>query len=196
MLGHLGVNVPDLAAAKNYYDEFMPLVGFEPFIASADEFAFRPAGRQTWHLRVFLSVHRTRRSLATPYRAATSRFYGQDAVRRRARPSVRTADRRRGAAHTTVVPAISAALLRHVLAGPVRHHAGSGVPPRCGVIGSAYERAPNQLGAVAITTYRTIWSSAGLAHRKELERRRTTGDQDTGMPSLFLVDTLSAEHPL
>ena len=44
MLGHLGVNVPDLSAAKNYYDEFMPLVGFEPFIASTDEFAFRPAG--------------------------------------------------------------------------------------------------------------------------------------------------------
>ncbi len=44
MLGHLGVNVPDLARAKRYYDEFMPLVGFESFIASAGEFAFRPAG--------------------------------------------------------------------------------------------------------------------------------------------------------
>lgn len=44
MLGHVGVNVPDLAAAKNYYDEFMPLVGFEPFIAADDQFAFRPAG--------------------------------------------------------------------------------------------------------------------------------------------------------
>lgn len=44
MLGHLGVNVPDLAAAKNYYDELMPLVGFEPFLTAADEFAFRPAG--------------------------------------------------------------------------------------------------------------------------------------------------------
>ena len=44
MLGHLGVNVPDLAAARNYYDEFMPLVGFEPFIAAEDEIAFRPAG--------------------------------------------------------------------------------------------------------------------------------------------------------
>ena len=36
--------MPDLSAAKNYYDEFMPLVGFEPFIAVDDEFAFRPAG--------------------------------------------------------------------------------------------------------------------------------------------------------
>lgn len=43
MLGHLGINVPDIAAAKHYYDELMPLVGFEPFIAAEDEFAFRPA---------------------------------------------------------------------------------------------------------------------------------------------------------
>jgi len=44
MLGHLGINVPDLGAAKNYYDELMPLVDFEPFIAADDQFAFRPAG--------------------------------------------------------------------------------------------------------------------------------------------------------
>jgi catechol 2,3-dioxygenase-like lactoylglutathione lyase family enzyme len=33
MLGHLGINVPDLAAAKRYYDALMPLVGFETFFA-------------------------------------------------------------------------------------------------------------------------------------------------------------------
>jgi catechol 2,3-dioxygenase-like lactoylglutathione lyase family enzyme len=43
MLGHLGVNVPDLIAAKNYYDDLMPLVGFEPFFDAADEFAYKPA---------------------------------------------------------------------------------------------------------------------------------------------------------
>lgn len=43
MLGHLGINVPDLAAAKRYYDQLMPLVGFEPFIEAPDQFAFRPA---------------------------------------------------------------------------------------------------------------------------------------------------------
>ncbi len=32
MLGHIGVNVPDLRAAKTYYDAIMPLVGFEPFL--------------------------------------------------------------------------------------------------------------------------------------------------------------------
>lgn len=42
MLGHLGVNVPDLAAAKRYYTALMPLVGFEPFLDAKDEFAFRP----------------------------------------------------------------------------------------------------------------------------------------------------------
>jgi catechol 2,3-dioxygenase-like lactoylglutathione lyase family enzyme len=44
MLGHLGINVPDLPAAKQYYDEIMPLVGFELFFAAEDEFAFMPAG--------------------------------------------------------------------------------------------------------------------------------------------------------
>jgi catechol 2,3-dioxygenase-like lactoylglutathione lyase family enzyme len=44
MLGHIGLNVPDLVVAKKYYDELMPLVGFEPFLAADDQFAFRPAG--------------------------------------------------------------------------------------------------------------------------------------------------------
>jgi len=44
VLGHLGLNVPDLAAAKEYYDALMPLVGFEPFFAADDEFAYLPAG--------------------------------------------------------------------------------------------------------------------------------------------------------
>ena len=44
MLGHLGINVPDLDHAKGYYDALMPLVGFEPFFARADEFSYRPVG--------------------------------------------------------------------------------------------------------------------------------------------------------
>ena len=44
MIGHLGVNVPDLTRAKEYYDELMPLVDFEPFVAADDQFAYRPAG--------------------------------------------------------------------------------------------------------------------------------------------------------
>lgn len=43
MLGHLGINVPDLPVAKRYYDALMPFVGFEPFFNSRDEFAYKPA---------------------------------------------------------------------------------------------------------------------------------------------------------
>ena len=42
VLGHLGVNVPDLEAAKAYYDRVMPALGFETFLAGSDEFAYRP----------------------------------------------------------------------------------------------------------------------------------------------------------
>jgi catechol 2,3-dioxygenase-like lactoylglutathione lyase family enzyme len=44
MLGHIGINVPDLAAAKAYYDALIPLVAFESFLAADDQFAYRPAG--------------------------------------------------------------------------------------------------------------------------------------------------------
>jgi catechol 2,3-dioxygenase-like lactoylglutathione lyase family enzyme len=43
MLGHLGVNVPDLLRAKRYYDAFMPLVGFEPYFHTEQEFSYKPA---------------------------------------------------------------------------------------------------------------------------------------------------------
>jgi catechol 2,3-dioxygenase-like lactoylglutathione lyase family enzyme len=44
MIGHLGVNVVDLEQSKEYYDQLMPLLGFEPFISADDQFAYRPAG--------------------------------------------------------------------------------------------------------------------------------------------------------
>ena len=44
MLDHLGLNVPDLEAAKAYYDAVMPLLGFEPYYITADEFSYQPAG--------------------------------------------------------------------------------------------------------------------------------------------------------
>lgn len=43
-IGHLGLNVYDLPAAKAYYDALMPRVGFEPFIADDRQFSYRPAG--------------------------------------------------------------------------------------------------------------------------------------------------------
>jgi catechol-2,3-dioxygenase len=43
MLGHLGLNVGDLSAAKNYYDEIMPLLDYQTFITSETECAYMPA---------------------------------------------------------------------------------------------------------------------------------------------------------
>ncbi len=43
MLDHLGLNVPDLAAAKAYYDAIMPRVGFEPFFDTPEQFSYQPA---------------------------------------------------------------------------------------------------------------------------------------------------------
>jgi hypothetical protein len=44
MLGHLGLNVSDLGAAKSYYGAAMPLLGFQEFLSTEDQFAYRPAG--------------------------------------------------------------------------------------------------------------------------------------------------------
>ncbi len=46
MLGHIGVNVRDLVQTKAYYDSLMPLLGFEPYMAAADQFAYRPISSQ------------------------------------------------------------------------------------------------------------------------------------------------------
>ena len=51
MLGHIGVNVPDMDAARRYYSAVMPLVGFESFLDASDEFAYRPrAGKPGTYL--------------------------------------------------------------------------------------------------------------------------------------------------
>ena len=46
MLGHLGINVTDLERAKAYYDRLMPLLGYEHYLSTSDQFAYRPANRQ------------------------------------------------------------------------------------------------------------------------------------------------------
>jgi catechol 2,3-dioxygenase-like lactoylglutathione lyase family enzyme len=43
VLGHVGINVGDLAAARRYYSAIMPLLGFEMYLDAEDEFAYRPA---------------------------------------------------------------------------------------------------------------------------------------------------------
>lgn len=44
MLGHLGINVPDLDVARRYYGDLLPRVGFELYLDHDDQFAFMPAG--------------------------------------------------------------------------------------------------------------------------------------------------------
>ena len=52
-LDHIGINVPDVASAKEYYDALMPLVGFEPFSSGADWFAYMPADGNGTQLFVY-----------------------------------------------------------------------------------------------------------------------------------------------
>ena len=44
MLGHLGINVPDLAVARSYYSVILPLLDFELFADDDDQIAYMPAG--------------------------------------------------------------------------------------------------------------------------------------------------------
>ncbi len=44
MLGHLGINVADIATAKDYYGAIMPPLGFDVFLDTDDTIAYRPAG--------------------------------------------------------------------------------------------------------------------------------------------------------
>ena len=62
MLGHLGLNVPDLAVAREYYADLLPRVGFELFVDGDDQFAFMPAGGKRG---TFLFFYPTRNP--TPY---------------------------------------------------------------------------------------------------------------------------------
>jgi len=51
VLGHLGLNVADLAVARAYYGELLPLLGYELLIDGVDEFGYRPAaGRRGTYL--------------------------------------------------------------------------------------------------------------------------------------------------
>jgi catechol 2,3-dioxygenase-like lactoylglutathione lyase family enzyme len=52
-IGHLGLNVYDLVAAKAYYDALMPQVSFEPFFDDQRQFSYRPAGGKIGTLLFF-----------------------------------------------------------------------------------------------------------------------------------------------
>jgi catechol 2,3-dioxygenase-like lactoylglutathione lyase family enzyme len=46
VLGHIGINVPDLERARSYYGEIMPLLGFEPYLDDDDQCAYKPAANK------------------------------------------------------------------------------------------------------------------------------------------------------
>ncbi len=57
MLGHLGINVPDLAQAKAYYDVVMPLLDYETFLSGEDALAFMPAdGRRGTYVFMYATL--------------------------------------------------------------------------------------------------------------------------------------------
>ena len=43
MIGHLGVNVADLDAARRHWGVLMPMLGFDVFHDDVDQLAYRPA---------------------------------------------------------------------------------------------------------------------------------------------------------
>jgi catechol 2,3-dioxygenase-like lactoylglutathione lyase family enzyme len=63
VLGHVGLNVPDLDAARRYYSALMPLTGFEIYLDGVDEFAIRPAdGKPGTYLFFYPSAEQSRYS--------------------------------------------------------------------------------------------------------------------------------------
>jgi catechol 2,3-dioxygenase-like lactoylglutathione lyase family enzyme len=59
VLGHLGLNVPDLDAAKAYYGAILPLLDYEPFLSEEDGFAYMPA---SGHRGAYLFFYPAQRS--------------------------------------------------------------------------------------------------------------------------------------
>lgn len=81
MLDHLGLNVPDLEAARAYYDELMPFLGFEPFFATEDQFSYQPAngkpGTRIFFYRAPLPNDYVRKHVGLQHLAFRARTRGQ-----------------------------------------------------------------------------------------------------------------------
>lgn len=71
MLGHLGVNVLDLGAAKTHYDRLAPLLGFAEFLSADDQVAYRPA-EDRQGLQHLAFIVRTRGAVDGVHRAVTT----------------------------------------------------------------------------------------------------------------------------
>jgi catechol 2,3-dioxygenase-like lactoylglutathione lyase family enzyme len=125
MLGHLGINVPDLEGARSYYDRLLPFLGFEPLLAQEHQLAYRPVAGKPGTYLFF-------------YPAATDAGYEPD---------------RPGLQHLAfMVPtrsevrASTASVLRHLLARPDGAHARSRLSPRPGLTHTRGGSAPTPTG--------------------------------------------------
>lgn len=57
MLDHLGLAVPDLAAARRYYDVIMPLLGYEPYFSRDKQFSYqRMEGKPGTYIFFYLAT--------------------------------------------------------------------------------------------------------------------------------------------
>jgi catechol 2,3-dioxygenase-like lactoylglutathione lyase family enzyme len=60
VLGHVGINVPDLDAARRYYSAVMGPLGFELYLDADDQFAYRPmAGKAGTYLFFYPSAEQS-----------------------------------------------------------------------------------------------------------------------------------------
>ena len=57
MLGHVGINVPDLGIARTFYGALLTQVGFETFLDDDTQFAFMPANGKRGTFLFFYPVH-------------------------------------------------------------------------------------------------------------------------------------------
>ena len=63
MLGHVGINVPDLRVAKRYYERAHAAARIREFLDAEDEFAYRPAaGKPGTYLFFYPSAEESRYS--------------------------------------------------------------------------------------------------------------------------------------
>ncbi len=134
-LGHLGLNVRDLEASRQYYGQIMDLLGFESFLDHADEFAYRPVGGKPGTFLFFYPEQQgtadgyTHHSTGLQHLAFIVRTRGDVQAVRDKVAFARIGDRPR----TPGLPAVPAALLRHLLARPLGLPARSRLPPRPGL---------------------------------------------------------------
>ena len=67
-IDHIGIGVPDLAAAKRYYDALMPILGLGPWFPTTPEgvFNYRPAGARGPQLFFYQAADHSRYSRHSP----------------------------------------------------------------------------------------------------------------------------------